>query len=158
VNEFLTQLLDTMRPAVLSFIEIVLGFLVPLLAWKVNNWVKAKSNLALFQAVISKITSYAETAVLDVGQTYVKGVRKSGEWNGEAAQEAKKRARQLLENLVGQASLKELRKCLKQDEKGINELLDGTLEQTVAKLKKQGVLMSGGHAAAPIKSPEPSER
>jgi hypothetical protein len=32
------------------------------------------------------------------------------------------------------------------------------LEQTVAKLKKQGVLMSGGHGAEPIKSPEPSER
>lgn len=142
MNSIFPQLLEAIQPVVLSLVEIVLGLLVPVFAWKVNSWIKARVKVEMFRAVMDRVTAYAETAVLDVGQTYVKGVRKSGKWDGNASRTAKERARKLIKDLVGEQSLKELQRCLKQNSGGIDRLLDGVLEQTVARMKNQGLLPS----------------
>lgn len=129
-------ILDALRPAFLMLIEGAGAALVPLLLWKLNEWAKAKVHDARFHCAMDKVRAVAESSVVDVMQTYVKGVRRTGEWSDEAKAEAKTRAMALAKNRLGRAGLKELRGCLGHDDAGIEDVIAGELEQAVRRVKE----------------------
>lgn len=130
-----SELHALVRPYLLTAIEGILLVLVPLLGHKLNEWAKAKVHDARFHCAMDKLEKHAEKAVLDVGQTYVKGVRRDGKWGGEAATLAKEKARGQLLTLLGPGGRKELLECLGQDEKGLSGLIDSAIETALVKAK-----------------------
>jgi beta-lactamase superfamily II metal-dependent hydrolase len=145
------------QPILLTFISAVLMTAAPVLLWKLNEWAKAKVHDARFHCAMDKLTTHAERAVLDVGQTYVKAVKREGQWGGAAAQEAKGMARSRLLAMLGPGGLKELKGCLGQDEEGLQQLISGAIEAAVVAAKsmygKVEVKMQ-----APLQPPGVSEK
>lgn len=146
MNEFLIEILAIIQPLALTLIESAGAVLIPLMMWKLNEWGKAKVHDSRFHCAMDKITTHAEAAVMDVMQTYVKGVRKSGKWNGAAAREAKEMGRERMKQMLGPAGLKELKGCLGQDQAGVDGIIDGAMERAVVMLRDRGLMPKGGHA------------
>lgn len=135
MNNFIPQLIELFQPAFILLAEGALAIMVPMLLWKLNSWAKAKVHDSRFHCAMDKLTSHAETAVLDVGQTYVKEVKRSGKWGAEPAAAAKEKAKGRFALLLGPAGLKELKSCLGQDEDGLKALIESALETALVKAK-----------------------
>jgi len=148
MNELLPQILEIVQPAALTLIEGALGILVPLILWKANAWLKTKVHSSSFSCAMDKVTSITEAAVLTISQAYVKGVRKSGQWNGATASAAKDMALSLAKDRLGPAGLKELMGCLGHDKDGVSEVLSGAIESAVVRFKNKHALPTGGHENA----------
>lgn len=140
MNDFIMELLTTLRPAFLTLIEGAAAVAVPFLLWKLNEWMKAKVHDARFHCAMDKVTTHAEAAVLDTFQSYTKAVRKTGKWDGEAAKVAKDKGLEKLKKLMGPAGMAEIKGCLGQDDEGVQGLLESALETTLVKFKRDGVL------------------
>lgn len=154
----MNEYIDLIQPVLLTLIEGIIAAIVPLLLWKLNAWAKAKVTNAHFKCAMDRVMAVVENAVLDVSQTYVKGVRRNGKWNGEAAKMAKERALELIIKRLGPQVLSELRQCLSHDSEGVASVIEGAVEKVVAMLKARGVLLSGGHEPPIITPPDSSER
>lgn len=157
MNEIFPQLLEVIQPAMLTIIESVVAVAVPLIVWKLNAMLKAKTNNVRFRCAIDAVSTIAEASVLEVGQTYVKGVRRDGKWNGKAAGDARKLGLFRMREMFGPKGLKNLKGCMGQDDDGINSVLNTALELAVVKLKHSGLLPSGGHEDGPIQGAQPAE-
>lgn len=147
---FLQQVWLTLQPILLMVIGTTLSAFVPLLMLKLNTWAKSKVHDARFHCAMDKLTQHAESAVLDVAQTYVAAVRREGKWSGDAAAEAKALARGKLMTLLGPTGLAEVKSCLGQSDAGLAQLVESTLEAALVKAKPLMGLPAAQAAAAPV--------
>lgn len=147
---FLQQLWLTLQPILLMIIGTAVTAFVPLLMLKLNTWAKSKVHDARFHCAMDKLTQHAESAVLDVAQTYVAAVRREGKWSGDAAAEAKALARGKLTTLLGPTGLAEVKSCLGQSDAGLAQLMESALETALVKAKPLMGLPAAQAGAAPI--------
>lgn len=141
MNEFLS---DVLQPFALTVIEAAFAAFVPVAFWYLKQWMEARVHDARFHCAMKKLTTYAEIAVLEVGNLYTKELRRSEFWTKEHGAKAKERARALFKRLLGPAGLMELQRCLGHTPDGVATVMDGALERAVALAKHHRMLPEGG--------------
>lgn len=151
MNEFLS---DVLQPFALTVIEAAFAAFVPAAFWYARQWMAARVHDARFRCAMEKISTYAEIAVLEVGNLYCKEARRTEFWTNEKGVAAKVRARAVFERLVGPAGLKELQRCLGHTPDGVEAVTDGALERAVALAKYHRMLPEGGRRLSPASTSE----
>jgi hypothetical protein len=116
---------------------------------------KAKVHDASFSCAMDKVTRHAESAVLNVSQTFVKNARRTGAWDSNSHEKARDIAREHVRKLVGPGGWKELRGCLGQSDEGVGTVVDAALEGALAKLKAARIIQPPSEVATKTDAPIP---
>lgn len=148
MNDILSTLWTIILPHVADLAETAMYVLVPILMWQIKSWVRSKTHSASFNCAMEKITTSLETAVLNVGHTYVRDVKSSGSWGGDAGAAAKAMAISQAKGMLGARGLAEIKGCLGLKNEGLDEMFQMQLETVLAKTKLGGLLGKSGDVPA----------
>lgn len=148
MNDVLHILWTTTLPYIADLAETVMVVMVPFLMWQFRKWMSSKTHSASFNCAMEKVTTALETAVLNVGHTYVRDVKATGSWGGEAGASAKLMALTQAKSMLGTRGLNEIKGCLGLKDDGLDELFQMQLETVLAKTKLGGLLGKSGDVPA----------
>lgn len=122
-----------LQELLLMLIHGILTIVIPILLFqlrkKLSIWIKDSR----YRAAIDKIATVCSLAVVDVAQTYTKRVRKSGQWSGDAANEAKALAVQKVKDILGPNGIANLASAT--ESTNIEALISSSVESAYVQAK-----------------------
>lgn len=148
--ELPTELLDALNSAALvvllaliSAIALTLRKVVNLGSERLVAWIDARAkteesnaHLAALECVTRKLSTWAQTAVVELEQTLVRSLKREGKWNETTAREVRDAAVEVMKRHAGPAGLAELQKCTGLDMEVLEGMMRTYIENTVATLNR----------------------